>query len=369
MPFRRRFGGRTHGAVPKPRVPKAPKVKAPKPNKLSEAYKSYLAATVDARVQALYEAINWWDAAIDYALSKSSMPADKISTYERANKARALGMGAGATADERETALVQCIRQYEKIWPESILKRPSIDVYLAKLKEQLGDLQAKESSLKQRFQELLDMLNGVFSKFGISYTVQKSKEAREFDGLGHITLSTELAKVLVQKMRGEGVLSVLFSEATVLLQAASVDQDASGGHFINVVKTFETLPLVLQSILAHCETVPRSKVFKAAPTSLEATVADTVAKPQRAPRVVDPNKPKVTRAKGNRVGGRYAPGCAMAMLYERLASGKPMPTSELFKGIAANNPAERLKWLVRHGADSGKWTITWAGNTVQMVVH
>lgn len=368
MAFRRRAFGRSR-VTGTPRVPKGPKVKPPakpKSKELTGAYKKLISGSRQARIQALYEAINWWDVAVKYFLSKKPMDANALSTYEKANKARVLGLDTGATEGEKEMALSRCLKLYEKIWAASN-GVPEIDPYLQTLNQEQAKLEAKELALQARYTDTLDALNKSFEPLGMSFGVQKSDIARQLDGK-RILLSQDLCKVLSNKGRSEGLLSVLFSEAVTAVKAAAVETDAEGRATLNIQKILSDIPVMFQSILTFCDSVPRSKVFRAAPETLEATVGASVASSKpRQPR--DPNKPHTSqgpRRSGLRVGGRYLPGSAMAILYEQLQDQLAHPLSEILKGLAVGNPADRLKWLTRHGDETGKWKVTVSGNTVQM---
>jgi hypothetical protein len=59
----------------------------------------------------------------------------------------------------------------------------------------------------------------------------------------------------------------------------------------------------------------------------------------------------------------------MAILYERLEDQASHPVSEILAGLSVGNPMDRLKWLVKHGEETKRWTVVIAGNTVQMTIH
>lgn len=368
MPFRRRRYGYspTAGSVPKVRKVRQPKVKAPKWKDLKAAYSRYVAGDEDVRVQALYEAINWWDAAILYFLSKKPMDSTQLSTYEKANKARALGLQ-GTTVGEKEAGMVMALKMYEKLWGEAG-KSPSIVAYAQKLDAVKADLTAKASALQDRFTAVLDLLTSAFTPLGIKFAVQNSDVQRQYDGNGTITLSRTLAKALIARMKTNGVLSVLFSEAPMVLNVLSIETDPEGRLVQNMTRLRTQLPGVLDSMLQYCQQVPRGRLFRSAPDTLEAKPEEIAAKKPRQPRAP---KASGTGAKpaGPMVGGRYRAGSAMAVLYERLCDQQRKPLADVLAGVPAGNPLDRLKWLEKHGKETGKWTVAFDKTHASMTLH
>lgn len=358
-----------------PKPPKPAKVKLPKPDMkaLVAIYKKLIAGSVTARVQALYEAITWWDSNIKVFLAKKPMDSSNISTYEKANKARTLGIGSGSGDEEKETALRHTIKLYEKIWAADN-KIPAISPYLTKLDEQKAKLEAQEKALQAKHAEVLSTLQTAFSPLGVNFAVQKSEIARQFDGLKTILVSQDLCKGLADKAKAEGILSMIFSEVTTVLKAASIERDEDGDSVYNVQRLVSSIPAVLTSILQFCETVPKGKVFKAAPDTLEATATASQKSPKvRVPRTPkDPNAPKPQRtaslAAAGKVGGRYKAGSSIATIYERLADQQVHTVSELAAGLALGNPMDRLKWIKVHGDENGRWKLDITGEKVKMTL-
>ena len=369
MPFRRRFRSRTSGAVKPPKPPKATKQPKPEFKALLGAYKKYSSGSITIRLQALYEVVGWWDGAVPYYLSKKPVNAAQLKTYETANKARALGFQ-GTTPGEQETGLLTAIRLYEKIWATDH-KVPAFGPYADKYRANQAKHEARERVLQNRFADVLQALNSAFTPLGLDFTVQKSDVARQFDGNHTILLNEELCKVLAERSKKEGLLSVLFSETVVVLKATSIEADDQGRHTLNVQKILSNVPNALSGILKYCDSVPRSKVFKAAPETVEAVVGEVTAKKQRAVKQRDPNAPKRTIQRGatEKVGGRYVPGSAMAVLYERLCNQTPQALSDALAGIPVANPLDRLNWLRKHGEATGQWKVSISGNVVQMILN
>ena len=134
------------------------------------------------------------------------------------------------------------------------------------------------------------------------------------------------------------------------------------------------LPSVLDSMLQYCQAVPRGRLFRSAPETLEAQAAEVPVKQPRAPRTpraagTATNNKQPRAASGPLVGGRYRSGSAMAMLYERLCDEQPKRLADVLAGVPVSNPMDRLKWLVTHGKETGKWTVIVDKATATMQLH
>jgi hypothetical protein len=258
---------------------------------------------------------------------------------------------------------------YEKIWA-STHKVPPFKPYAEKFQANQAKHDAREKVLQTRFADVLQALNAAFAPLDLQFTVHQSEVARQFDGQRTILLSQGLCKALVERAKKEGLLSVLFSEALVTLKARSIEADDQGRHVLNVQKILSNVPKALTGILQYCDSVPRSKVFKAAPESLEASAGEVPVRRQREQKPKDPNAPKrsVKRGSEEKIGGRYLPGSAMAILFERLSDGAPKAMSDVLAGLAVANPFDRLNWLRKHGDESGRWKVSINGNVVQMTL-
>jgi hypothetical protein len=370
--------------VPKVKKTKAPTIPKPKPAALRDIYRRIITANITVRLAAFEEAMVWWDSAIPYFLSKKQLTAAQQKQFALANKARttaitAAGTGASATQavagdQERENAYKATITLYQKIWPAP----PKLDAVWQKFQSQKGVLEKREQELTLRFQSITDALNQAFgSSMGLTFMVQKSEKARQFDGINKILLSQDLAKALVAKSKTEGMLPVLFSEAHTALYASAIEQTPDGQTITRLEKLARTVPTMLESILRYCNAMPRNKVFRgfADDATLTATPGAPASTPSSAPKAPRaPRAPGATpigprgRAAGPKVGGRYVPGSAMGMLFERLSDQKPHKLTELFVGIPSQDPMGRLKWIVKHGTQFGNWKCDVVGQQATLTI-
>lgn len=361
---------RRHNYTPKP--PKVRTVKQtlprPKPAKLIESYRKLQTAQTTVRVAALEEALAWWDVAVPYYLTKGPLSAAQQKRFTVANKARALGVGA-STDEERETAYKQTIQQLELIWGSA----PKLAKHWSKFQAKKAVLEKREQQLTQRFQPILDGLNTAFQPLGLTFIVHKHDKPRQFDGRNKIMLNSDLAKSLVNKQKAEGLLPVLFSEAHTALYAASIELTPEGTPITKLDKLAKLVPVMLESILKYCNAVPRNKVFRgydeaAGLTADPATGKPTPVRQPRQPRTPGTSPGPRGPRTGERIGGRYTPGSAMAVLFERLQDQKTHKLSEVLAGIPSGNPMDRFKWIVKHGQETGDWNVVANGQDVTMTI-
>jgi len=359
------FGQRRRAGTRLPKPPKRKKPQKPKVKELTDAYRQYVSGNIETRVTALAKALKWWDQAIEYFIFDKPLNAKQVKLYGLSNKTRTLGARVESTEPERELALVRTIEMYQKIWTSA----PSFNSHKAKFESVRVRLEQKQKQVESRHRFVLESLNETFESMGVKFVVSKSDVARQFDGSGTILINPDLTKVLGNKARREGVLPVLFSEAFTVLKAAAIERNTSGDAVLNLERFAKLVPVMLGAILTHCGKVERAKVFKLCPETVEAKVDTEVKSRDTSPRTGGGGSgPKRTR-KGPKVGGRYMPGSAMAMVYERLADQKPHPLSQVLDGIPVSNPMDRLKWLQKHGVQTKDWTVEISGNTVQMTLH
>lgn len=371
MPRHRYPTGYTKMKRPKVRLPKQKlTIPQPKSSELVKLFKKTLTGSVASRTAIFFEIVGWWDGAITYYLSKTPLTPGQVKKYEIANKVRNTALGQGVTDGERINALERVIQLYEAIWDTH--KVPSIKSYLTKFELTKTHLDAKEAVLTARFSNVLNALNAAFKPLGIEVAVHKSEVPRQLDGVGKILLSQSLVKVLSDKARKEGLLPVIFSEAPTVLKAISIERDDQGNSALNLQKYFNQVPVMLANVLQFCGTVARSAVFKASPDELEATVLSTVATAPSTPKA-----PKQPRAAGSAprsfgggplIAGKYKPGSAMAILYTALADQAAHAQTDIFKNLAVGDPMGRVKALMKHGTEFGKWKVEVNGGKIQMTV-
>jgi hypothetical protein len=376
MPIRRRRRSKVAGVPPPPVV----KIKAPRYHELKEIYRKLVTANQTTRVAALFEAFDWYDYAIKYWMAqKQKMTPEQIKKFGIANKLRNLAIG-GSNDNEKETAAINTIKALEKTWSKEPV--PSVQHYYKKYEENKAHLEAKEAAATAKYQEVLEALNTSFKDVNLTFELVKhtnSGNLEEFDGINKIIISIALVKAIKEKIKTEGLLPALFSEAYTVIKASGIetvnDPDAPGQvkSVPNLQKMVQSVPLVLEGILKFINTASPKRIFKNYAGTLAAAVNPAISAPTskihkvKTTTVKTGHKHHAPRGGGALVGGRYQAGSAMAILYQRLEDQKVHALGDLFQGLGVNNPKDRLKYLIKHGQRSGNWSIILQGNTAKMV--
>jgi hypothetical protein len=344
-------------------IPQGPArlTKAPPKQQLANIYKAFSSPQVGMRVSALYEALRWWDGAMQVYMTQTPLDANRAKSLIQANKARTLGLSA-STPDESETAMAQCIRLYEKLFNQS---SPSIKEAYERFKDTRDRLALKEHAWVDRFKVVLEPLNEAFKVFGKKFVItqQTASGGREFDGDNTIFLPQALAKSLLLKMKQEGVLAVLFSEAFTVVKSFGFEKDvATDTHVPNLERMLDAVPIMLDAVLQYCNVAPARHVFKQYLGSLEA-INEVVATLRPNPTLA---AAKVPRPQRFRVGGKQAggprvgiflPGSAMALLYTALEDGAWHSIAKVLAPLPVSNPMGRLKSMESLGKQNGLWHV------------
>jgi len=305
------------------------------------------------QLTALSEAINWYDVAVPYVLSQNTnlaQSAEMQKSYNRANGARNLGINPGATEQEQELSLRTAVRLYEKIVRESkvIPKMPEMETYYKKLEAVRGKLEASQARLTGKFDTVVTPLNKAFGG-KIKFAVAEAEKARQFDGNGTVTFSREYAQQLYHQVKREGVLPLLLSQLRTVLTASAV-QVVDGQHVVKLDQVLPSVQTVADAWLAYLGTVPSRLLIRniAARTAGGPGVVVGNGKQPKKPKapkvpgVASGPKSNLKRTKGEKIGGMYAPGSAMAMIWARLQDGQWHKQADVTNGLPCADPAQRL---------------------------
>lgn len=377
MPIRRRRRSKVAGTPPPPVI----KIKAPRYHELKEIYRKLVTANQSTRISALFESFDWWDSYIKYLMAQKAnkMSPDQIKKFGIANKLRNLAIG-GSNDNEKETAAVNTLKALERTWSKEPV--PNVAHYYKKYEENKDRLAEKEAAATAKYEEVLNALNESFKDLNLTFELVKhtnSGQLEEFDGVNKIIMSIALIKAIKDKIKQEGLLPALFSEAYTVIKASGIekvtDPDAPGQikDAVNLQKMVQSVPIALEGILKYINTASLKRVFKGYSGILAAAAAPAIAASTtkvhkvKTSAVKTGHKHHTPRGGGSLVGGRYQAGSAMAVLFQRLEDQKVHALSDLFQGLGVNNPKDRLKYLIKHGQRSGNWSIVLQGNTAKMV--
>ena len=318
----------------------------PKISDLKVAHRKLLVANSMGRIIALLEAVSWWDAQILYMINRSGCLDDRqIKIIHRADLMRKLSLGTTASG-EKETALYQTLRQYEQLWPlESI---PSIESAYALYEAQKDRLNRAEARMVIRYQKLVGVLNSAFQPSQVGFLVTKSDKAQRFDGAGRIILSTSKADDLLDLLRAEGPLSVIYAEAPAVARVAGIDRDTSGNRSFSVQKCMAHLPQIFDDIKKFCaDYLVENKAHSLFKASSTASMSVSAPSP-RAPR-----KP----SGGPKIAGRYKPGSALAEYFKILADECHHSYQDLQAVYYVKFPKDTVWYIKDHGKHNGRWSV------------
>lgn len=330
----------------------------PKISDLKAAHKKLLAASRVSRIIALLEAVGWWDSYIPYMIQRHGSFGDQqTKIMRRADLMRKLALG-NTSDGEKETALYQTIRQYEKLWPGVIT--PSIEEAYSMYENQRGRLEKSEANMVRRYSDLLSTLDAAFRNSGVVFTVIKSDKPQRFDGAGKIVLSTDKADSLVATMRSEGCLAAVFAEAPAVARVAGIERDAQGNRSFSVQQCMHHLPGVFDGIKAYCaeylEKNSAAKLFRAG------------AKAPESPSTPSP-RPTRKSSGGPKIAGCYKPGSALAKYFRILVDGCHHSYSDLQAAHYVSFPKDTVWYIKDRGKKNGRWTVRQDKTGATMTIH
>lgn len=196
--------------------PKAPKQVAPgRPyaRDLRAIYKN-LATTDDGqRLNALAQALHWYDIAIPYVIARhGARTADQAKAWDIAAKCRDRGVSTTFNG-EKETAFVTALKRYQKVVSE--LEPPDLGEYYEELKQNETRLKLRQDKLEERFGNVVDLLNAALKPVNADGKVVEIKvgivnQSYMMDpARSQLTLHRNMVKELRTMVRVEGLLVVV----------------------------------------------------------------------------------------------------------------------------------------------------------------
>jgi hypothetical protein len=332
------------------RVPRTPKVKVPKPAKIPRpktkdlrmVLKGLVTVSIQNRIASLSYALQWYDGALHYLITKGLITPALTKTLEIAVKCRKQGIGTNID-HEKEAAFLMAIRQYEKA--AASLKPPSVDSFVKLFQAKKAEMELKQQKLLAKFGNIIEMLQKSIGNRVKLEVADAPKEVQYNPAMTSLSYNRDAAKNLALKFRAEGLLAVFVDQLDVLAKHAALQSDGKGGWEYSVDRHLEVERAMLLSFIEFAKTgdapgkLVRSGNF--AP---------------KTPRQPGSGAPRVFH-KGPKVAGLYVQGSAGATVYERLIDGKPWKFVDLFNGISFANPVWLVRRMVRHGKTTGVWEV------------
>lgn len=340
------------------------KISKPKVRDLKDILSGLITASLSKRIDALAEAMQWYDNAIDFVIKKGQFdPNTTAKLMEKSRKTRELGIKTNHP-EEKELSFKQTVGIMQKIC--SMLKPPPVEKYYAKYQSMKGKLETEGENANRKFSRILEIMNQLFPEAGIKFSVDpRSSDPRKYDGTGEIIYSKHSMKEMWTLYRQEGVLALAFKEIMFLARAKATVPDGAGGFMRDHKLEIKAINELHQSIIKYARTdaaptrLVKHPVIYIAPTTQQVSTQSTV------------EKPKVSRVgfgKKKEAGKPYASGSAMDILWTRLSNGHEITKKELFDKVPTHNPEDRLKWIIKHGPQKG-WSVSVNGDKVKMTIN
>jgi hypothetical protein len=358
-----------HSFRPRPqKPPKQPKPKRPQVKELRQIYRGLVTQDEGQRVASLAYAMQWYDNALPYVVLKAGgqLSTEQAKDLDVAAKCRARGIST-TSANEKEVSFRMALRRYEKV--SSLLKPPSVEVFLKQLDEQSGALAQRQQQMVAKWGKVTDTLQLILKPETIAGQPLTLR-------LGHIeepyrvdperlylSMRRDYVKQLRKKIYREGILPTVLEvlEPLSRLGAMEPEVDAvtgqrTGRYTLSLRNQLQLQQKLMQNFIAWAKS-------EGAPKRL---VRHYVA-PDRAA-TAGANTTTVPRASSaNKVAGVFHEGSPQAILYTALLSGEWKTKPELKKMIPPQYTlAVRLDKVNETGVRLGQWWLEIEANKVRM---
>lgn len=366
--FKAQANAAKQAAKIKIQIPPAPKLKV-----LKGALEGVVAASIEVRIAAMGQVLNWYDLAMDHMMKKAQVDPvlakhvrENIGILSKANKMRERGVDGAGGVHEQETSFKMAIRQFEKYCAP--LSPLSIDEYFKKYEDAKTHLERKASKVAGKYAPLEFALTNAFPDAGLKFKVTADVSGRRYDGAGTMLYGKDVARDMLKVMKREGLLKVFSTELLPITKVMAIEMvpDGQGGvqPVLDPKKHLAMIEKTMAGFVTYCQSdaAPHRIIRKGQP--LPNPLAAGGNAPQRQPRA--PRQP----GQGGKglVGGRYRSGSAIATIYERMADGKTHSKSELFAGLGNCESGKFAPFvrLLRHVGVFNEFKIEVNGDQVTM---
>lgn len=335
---------RTNRSVPKPST-----------KDLKNILKGVIAADDTRRLQACVKALQWYDIAIPYVISKNKgrLSSENLKEFSSANKFREKGV-TSKHLEEKEAAYKLAIRKYEHIC--SNLGPPSINKYYELYMGTKTKLEADELRLQDKFGHVLLTLSSALPT-NLRIKVGKIEKARYFSGKDTFFYSKTHAQEMRVKLKREGILALAVQEIPYITRALSMEDDGVGGGMVySPKKHVDQMKDLLEKFLVWSKT-------EAAPKRLVKVRSHSGVESEKKPRKGNRGfAQKATAPKGTIE--YFRKGSIVSNVAIKLSSGKEYQLKDILEKLG--NVIPSVKRLARHGKKYGGWTIDLTEKTVKM---
>jgi hypothetical protein len=336
--------------------------------------KGYISPDTTQRINALSYALQFYDKALEYCMSRKKVGPDQAKTLDRAVKARKLGQQAG-TLPEKDTSYRTAVTLYEKVC--AFIHPPVASEFFKRFDEKKDVLEKKQTSIGEKFGDFIDLITKALQPKNpegkvLQIIVTDAQKPFGFDPLiTQVSYDKHEARRVKDKIRREGLLPVAIEEASRLSRAAAYEPapDGSGKYVVNSRKMLEAYHSILQTFVIYASTDPQApKRLAKRPGPVQASNGQAV--PSATPKQKGTRPAGFGGTKGPKVLTLYVQGGAMAIVGQHLATNNEawFEQADLQKLVAAD-VAGRLKAMQKHGIQYGMWKVEQKGSQWRMVLQ
>jgi hypothetical protein len=353
-----------HRKQRQPRVAKAVKPAKPKTRELRTMLKGIVSALPAYRINAMAQAMQWYDAAQPYVLYKLKGKIDVKLAKALDIAAKCRNQGIGTTSEgEKETSFKMALTYYEKFY--AILRPPTVNSFYETYEKRKVKLDSKHERIQDRFENILDLLTKACKPTAhdgqsLILVAGEIDTARKNDAmLRQLIYSKEKLQELKRDVRVRGLLPVILEEIPNFATSAGLENH-EGKFMLNPAKKMQAYEVLMKNFVEFCQTpeAPKRLVKIVGPNGHQ--LADP--KAPRAPRV--PRAPGTGRAL--KIDGLYAEGSSRAVLYQTMLDGAWRTKKELTKACGSG-VGFNLKVLQMKGLRSKLYQIETDGDKVRLV--
>lgn len=360
-------------------------------------YKAFVHPETSNRINALWEAVDWWTKRMEWHLRHATFTPDQAKCYQRATAMRNQAMGTKIVG-EQETALYQAVRQYEKVdgnvateeTPEEERKGKitSISFFLAKLKDTNDDMLAAIQKKSSPYKDTITTLNTYFAPLKVTYRVTEQTEEVKIHSAEEISVSFGYADKLRDLFVSGSIASLVLNQVNRVLMVRAIDNGK-----LDLPRLVKDIPHVLTFLGKALDGAKLrgwqeagSEEAEAAPAVPEPTAAAAPPTPPPPPPPppsggytyssrrsrfsrrgkANPAASSTTTstpgtAKSSPVPTSFRKGTAMALLYEFMEEhdGQTVAMADLIHsmGDTVNAPGGRILAMAKIGRQNGLWSL------------
>lgn len=277
-----------------PRPVPPPKPPRPKRTALRNVYKDLISSDRDQRLEAIKNAMHWYDNLLAYLafytvegeerIRKTRSQLAQLKAKSDAEKRRLSGLNSDKP-EKKEMEFVKAIQCYERMTKK--FHPPKIGTYLSKFSTVRSKLEKRKHRFSRKFEDFLELLDKAirpknYEGKRISLRVDKITSDYRVSSEGDITFDRKFLDEAKRISRKQGLLPGLtkllpaFTEAAAVTMEKDGDGHRTGRYVIHGSKRHEALLDIWSNLTHYCLTDKSPKRLIRRPKlhqSTESTVA------------------------------------------------------------------------------------------------